>query len=243
MNAIQRLAATVEWMVGNGVDSTKVPKEVKQERLEICRKCEHFTKSRQCGLCLCFMDVKASLVFDPVQSAKQLKDVRTICAANPPKWPEYLPTNSTDKDFPMITTAKNQNASSGSILVMNEGAELCCGDVKRYDFVTAEFDSTANNVTHVNVTVQGGSAQTIALTGGLDLSTTSAANNELLRQYMAKVATDLGFIHMDGGIDLERNPANADLVKVRVKDSTLIWNWIGIASTFENAFVQTDAVP
>jgi hypothetical protein len=33
------------------------------ERIKICESCEHFTKTRQCNLCWCFMDAKTKVIF------------------------------------------------------------------------------------------------------------------------------------------------------------------------------------
>lgn len=85
MNALQRLVKTVEWMATKGVATDKVPEQVAAERLEICERCEHFIKAtRQCGKCLCFMDVKTKLVYDPVESVKQLEEIKTFCPVG--KW-------------------------------------------------------------------------------------------------------------------------------------------------------------
>tara|TARA_R110002020_G_scaffold49221_6_gene140249 strand:- start:802 stop:987 length:186 start_codon:yes stop_codon:yes gene_type:complete len=35
--------------------------DVVKYRLSLCNQCEHFTKTRQCKKCLCFMDLKARL--------------------------------------------------------------------------------------------------------------------------------------------------------------------------------------
>jgi hypothetical protein len=35
--------------------------EVYAKRLEICEACDNFTKTRQCSLCHCFMDMKTRL--------------------------------------------------------------------------------------------------------------------------------------------------------------------------------------
>lgn len=40
-----------------GIDQS-VPEAVAKERLSICKSCPHFTKTRQCGICKCFMDAK-----------------------------------------------------------------------------------------------------------------------------------------------------------------------------------------
>jgi Family of unknown function (DUF6171) len=37
--------------------------ELGNERLKVCAECEHFGKlARQCGLCGCFMDIKAKML-------------------------------------------------------------------------------------------------------------------------------------------------------------------------------------
>lgn len=77
-------------MATHGIDTTKVPEAVANERLDTCQACEYFTATRQCSLCHCFMDVKARLVFDPVESAKALEEKRTVCAHTPPKWGAYI---------------------------------------------------------------------------------------------------------------------------------------------------------
>jgi hypothetical protein len=51
-----------------------VPKEIKQERLNICSTCHYFKKiSRQCSVCGCFLDVKV-LYSD------------STCPLDSPKW-------------------------------------------------------------------------------------------------------------------------------------------------------------
>lgn len=51
-----------------------VTKEVHDQRLDICRECEHFKKTlKVCGICLCFMPAKTYLA-------------REKCPLDPPKW-------------------------------------------------------------------------------------------------------------------------------------------------------------
>lgn len=140
-----------------------------------------------------------------------------------------------------ILKTKSTIANPKNILTLTDGADLCCGDNARNDYTTAEFDSTANTVVSVNVTVPGGSAATVALDGGpYDWSDT--ANDAAIIADIGKVATDLGFEWFEGGIELLRGATDDDLT-VRIKDSTLIFNWIGTTTTEENAFTETAAVP
>lgn len=46
--------------VVNGVDQT-VTEDIKYERKEICNGCPKLLKTRQCGECLCFVDLKTTL--------------------------------------------------------------------------------------------------------------------------------------------------------------------------------------
>lgn len=40
-----------------GIDQS-VPEEVQKERISICNKCDKLTITRQCSVCLCFVDAK-----------------------------------------------------------------------------------------------------------------------------------------------------------------------------------------
>lgn len=56
---------------------TFVPKEIYEERLEICRGCEWFNKGRCLSAgCGCFLGVKAKLA-------------TSVCPLHPPKWSEW----------------------------------------------------------------------------------------------------------------------------------------------------------
>lgn len=64
---------------------TKVPDRVQQSRIKVCESCEHFRpRLRQCAVCKCFMDTKTSMLYDPVESAAQMKTVQTKCPKS--KW-------------------------------------------------------------------------------------------------------------------------------------------------------------
>ena len=39
----------------------KVSGEIKRHRLDLCESCDEFLPTRQCGKCLCFMDLKTQL--------------------------------------------------------------------------------------------------------------------------------------------------------------------------------------
>lgn len=144
----------------------------------------------------------------------------------------------------MIFRPKNSSASAGSILVMGDGAGLCCGDADRNDYSTAELDTSGapnTTVSNVNVTVPGGATSTVALDGA-PLDWADPANDEAIMAALGKVATDLGFQWMDGGIELNRGATDTDLTVV-IRDSVLVWNWIGTTSTAENAATATAVVP
>ena len=81
-------------MLQNGIPTARVPREVKAGRLETCEACpsgKFIEPTRQCGVCGCFMQIKASLEFDPVESAKKAALTRTVCPLS--HWPEYVSPN------------------------------------------------------------------------------------------------------------------------------------------------------
>jgi hypothetical protein len=54
-----------------------LPKEEREKRLEICRKCEHFKPdSSRCGVCGCFMKIKTALAV--ADCPKSYWDVLTL---------------------------------------------------------------------------------------------------------------------------------------------------------------------
>ena len=48
---------TIANNIANGVDQI-VPEEIKVDRLSKCNSCPHLLKTRQCGDCFCFVDLK-----------------------------------------------------------------------------------------------------------------------------------------------------------------------------------------
>jgi recombinational DNA repair protein RecR len=62
-----------------GAEVVFVAKKEFEHRISMCEGCEKFTHTRQCSICKCFMDVKARLRTDPVESVKQLKRVESKC--------------------------------------------------------------------------------------------------------------------------------------------------------------------
>lgn len=85
-----RLTKTIAWLAAKGWPSQQVPEDTKAHRLAICEsnKCEKWIKTtRQCGHCLCLMDVKASLVIDPVASLKKGTATHVKCPLD--FWGEY----------------------------------------------------------------------------------------------------------------------------------------------------------
>lgn len=135
----------------------------------------------------------------------------------------------------MIAKRKSTLANANNHLAITEGADICCGDNTLSDYATAAADVSASDVVAVNVTVPGGSAATVSL-DGQPIDWSSADNDQALIQAIGKVAVDLGYEWMKGGIELERSGNN---LTVKVKDSALVWNWIGTASSDEKAFTAT----
>ena len=135
----------------------------------------------------------------------------------------------------MIAKPINSAASSTNHLKLTDGNNLCCGDADRNHYTTATIDTSSDaSVLSVNVT-DGASTSTVALDGG-PISWDSAANDEALIAALGKVATDLGYQWFNGGIELTRDGADLTIL---IKDSVLVWNWIGEASTGEVAFTAS----
>jgi len=90
MNILKRISGTISWMSEKGIPTEQVPAEILLERLAICKNCpdnKFMNLTRQCKVCMCFMDVKARIVYDPIKSAKEGELVKTVCPLN--HWPEF----------------------------------------------------------------------------------------------------------------------------------------------------------
>lgn len=127
-------------------------------------------------------------------------------------------------------------ANSTNTLALSGGLELCCGDgsgTKQNHYQVTVADSTAVDATHINLTVPGGSATSVAFSGSVDWG--SAANDESLRNEIEDAIVAQGFIHIDGGIKLERS-GNALTITIMSVELTL--NWIGVPTTAEEAFTE-----
>ncbi len=61
-------------------------KQLFSERLKICEKCEHFTSTRQCNLCGCFMDVKCKGNYDIINGVSVFKGTIDFYACWLKKW-------------------------------------------------------------------------------------------------------------------------------------------------------------
>lgn len=66
---VQVLKALAQLALG-GYDSTQVDEQVYNERMSTCRSCPKFGGLNQCGVCGCFMNIKARLMYDPVETDK-----------------------------------------------------------------------------------------------------------------------------------------------------------------------------
>ena len=141
----------------------------------------------------------------------------------------------------MIAKNLSTIANANNHIALTDGAGLCCGDQDRHDYTTAELDITGTTVEDVGVQIPGGSVVSTDLDGD-PIDWTDTANDNALIEALGKVATDLGYEWFGGGIELNRGAADTDLTIV-VRDSTLIFAWIGTDTTDENAFTEVDVVP
>lgn len=84
-------------MAEKGIPTDKVPAKIQSERIKICEACptnRFFKLTRNCKACLCFMDIKTSLEYDPVKSIKTGSLTRTSCPEG--HWEAYVSPDITD---------------------------------------------------------------------------------------------------------------------------------------------------
>lgn len=137
----------------------------------------------------------------------------------------------------MIAKKLSSIANDNNIIALTNGAGLCCEDAKLYDYATAEFDITGTTVADIGLQEPGGAVQSIDLDGPA-IDWTDTANDNTLIEAIGKAVTDLGWEWFDGGIELVRGATDNDLT-VKIKDSALIFSWIGTDTSAEEAFVGT----
>jgi hypothetical protein len=78
-NAAHTVTGLTKLALGTA-DNTKVDNLTKEARITACKNCPKFSAiTRQCGICLCFMDIKAALLYDPVESEKKGTKTKTVC--------------------------------------------------------------------------------------------------------------------------------------------------------------------
>lgn len=132
--------------------------------------------------------------------------------------------------------------SDNNHLVISDDLELCCGDAASRDYTSAEIDiSSPDTVAAVNLNKPGGSAQTITLNGGTPINWVSAANDDTLREALEAAVNSLDGCHVfDGGFEIDRS--TADVLVIRIRESALVFNWIGTASSGENAFTSAPSI-
>lgn len=135
----------------------------------------------------------------------------------------------------MLGKPINPNASATNALKLTEGNGICCDDTAtKADYISATIDtSTDGDVSAVNVT-DGETTSTVTLDGAA-IDWTDSANDLALIDAIEKVATDKGYIAMNGGIELERG---TDTLIVTIRESTLKFNWIGTTTSAERAFTE-----
>lgn len=82
-----RTAENIAYLVANGIDTTRVSEQESDNRMAICKQCEHLEGNGalcKCKICGCFMNVKTKLLFDPVESVKNKEKLLTVCPKG--KW-------------------------------------------------------------------------------------------------------------------------------------------------------------
>jgi bacterioferritin-associated ferredoxin len=63
-----------------GYDSTQVSDAVYQQRITTCKGCPHYKATlSQCGVCGCFLAIKARLEYDPVAQERTGQKTKTEC--------------------------------------------------------------------------------------------------------------------------------------------------------------------
>lgn len=78
-NGINTAVGLAKYATGFA-DYTKVDEPTQAKRIAACEACPRFiAATRQCGVCLCFMDIKAPLLYDPVESQKKGEKTKTVC--------------------------------------------------------------------------------------------------------------------------------------------------------------------
>lgn len=76
----QRVQEAVAYYKEQGAEVTFVEQDLAQFRMNMCKGCDRFwPNTKQCGKCKCFLEVKTRLKYDPIQSARQMKPVKTHC--------------------------------------------------------------------------------------------------------------------------------------------------------------------
>lgn len=139
----------------------------------------------------------------------------------------------------MIAKRISPIANANNLLAVTDGNRICADDAARLDYQSASFDLTnaaEDGLNAVNVTVPGGSAATVALTGA-EIALDDATLDDQIIEAIGEVATDLGYEWFEGGIEIDRT--TTDVVVITIRDSSLVWNWIGTASTAEKAFTSS----
>lgn len=136
----------------------------------------------------------------------------------------------------MIFKPLNSSAHSGSFLQVGDGADLCCGNNKRFDYSVTVDTNTNGTASNIRIQEPGQTAATVALDGA-PIDWSDSANDGALKAAIGKAATDAGYKWLGGGITLSRD---GDNLTIKIMDSTLIFVWIGTTTTNENAITGTE---
>lgn len=86
-DAAFKTAESIAYLVANGIDTTRVTEQESDNRMSICKGCEHLEGNGtfcKCKICGCFMNVKTKLLYDPVVSVTNKEKSLTVCPKG--KW-------------------------------------------------------------------------------------------------------------------------------------------------------------
>lgn len=82
--AVSWAGSKIAQKLADGYEIERVSDEEQQRRIAVCEGCEFFLKNRTCELCLCPMDYKTQLLYNPFNAALGIAQKRVECPKK--KW-------------------------------------------------------------------------------------------------------------------------------------------------------------
>jgi hypothetical protein len=77
---IATAASGLAKLAAGGYDRTQVDADTFAARMSACKKCPHYRKAlNQCGVCGCFLSIKARLLYDAVAEERTGEKQKTKC--------------------------------------------------------------------------------------------------------------------------------------------------------------------